>query len=439
MRHTGRGPRHPRLPARVRPPGAAARRPGVAVHFAHRVGAVAVLVAVVCARLRAPPLAATSLSAVRARARWPLVAVADRPGRGHRLTGKAVVPHDRPRRAGARPCSAPACFSRLRARRHLRPRARRRLRPCPPRAWRRREHLRRSSAGARSPADYLELTKPRITLMVVLTALVGFVLAAPAAPLTRCPPRRRARGHRRWWPPAPARSTWSWSGARTRSCGARSDRPAARGPPARARRRLAFGLALTALGLARAGLVRRARWPPRWRSSPGLSYLFALHAAQDAARRSSTLVGAVPGRAAARHRLGGGARHAIEPRRVRPLRDPVPLADPALPGHRLDLPRGLRARRPAHAARARSRGRAHRPPGGGQQPRPAAREPHARRRPAWPAPSTWRARSCSGSGSWRSPRSRSPCRVRCPRRARLFLASLLYLPALCALLLLDRC
>jgi protoheme IX farnesyltransferase len=31
-------------------------------------------------------------------------------------------------------------------------------------------------------SDYLELTKPRITLMVVLTALIGFVLASPAAP-----------------------------------------------------------------------------------------------------------------------------------------------------------------------------------------------------------------------------------------------------------------
>jgi protoheme IX farnesyltransferase len=35
----------------------------------------------------------------------------------------------------------------------------------------------RTAAG-----DYLELTKPRITLMVVLTALMGYVLASPSAP-----------------------------------------------------------------------------------------------------------------------------------------------------------------------------------------------------------------------------------------------------------------
>ena len=35
-----------------------------------------------------------------------------------------------------------------------------------------------------SAADWLELTKPRITLMVVFTTLVGFVTAAPASPWT---------------------------------------------------------------------------------------------------------------------------------------------------------------------------------------------------------------------------------------------------------------
>ena len=33
-----------------------------------------------------------------------------------------------------------------------------------------------------SAADWLELTKPRITMMVVFTALVGFVVASDASP-----------------------------------------------------------------------------------------------------------------------------------------------------------------------------------------------------------------------------------------------------------------
>lgn len=37
-------------------------------------------------------------------------------------------------------------------------------------------------AARTSAGDYLELTKPRITMMVVLTAFMGFVLASPSAP-----------------------------------------------------------------------------------------------------------------------------------------------------------------------------------------------------------------------------------------------------------------
>ena len=46
-----------------------------------------------------------------------------------------------------------------------------------------------------TPADWLELAKPRITAMVVFTALVGFVTASTASPWT-ARPGRRARRHR---------------------------------------------------------------------------------------------------------------------------------------------------------------------------------------------------------------------------------------------------
>ena len=101
------------------------------------------------------------------------------------------------------------------------------------------------------------------------------------------------------------------------------------------------------------------------------SYLFAYTPLK---RRTplATLVGAVPGAlppvigwAAARGRLDAG--------RVHPLRDPLPLADPALPRHRLALPRRLRPGRVPDAARARPRGDVHRPAGGRAQPGAAAR------------------------------------------------------------------
>ena len=157
---------------------------------------------------------------------------------------------------------------------------------------------------------------------------------------------------------------------------------------------LAFGLAAHRRRPGSSCASAPGRWPRCVALVTWASYLFA-YTPLKTRTSLSTIVGAFPGAlppvigwAAARgqHRAG----------RVRALRDPVPLADPALPRHRLDLPRGLRARRPAHAARARPRRPHHRPPGRGQQPRPAPRERGADDRRAWPAASTSSGASCLG-------------------------------------------
>ena len=144
------------------------------------------------------------------------------------------------------------------------------------------------------------------------------------------------------------------------------------------------GLAILALGanllsaavaLRDAGVVRRR-----------------LHAAQaalvvrDRHRRD-------PGSAAAGHRLGRGARRAVAGR-VGPLRHRLSVAAAALPGDRVDLSRGLRARGVPDAAGHRAGRPQHGAPGGhlragapAGQPGPDARR-HGRAR------STSRARSC---------------------------------------------
>ena len=120
------------------------------------------------------------------------------------------------------------------------------------------------------------------------------------------------------------------------------DAAAARGPPA-ARRRRWPSASPSRRWAWRRSPGSRARWPPRSRSSPG-SATSSSTRRSSRARRSSTIVGAFPG---ALPPVIGWAAARGTPRagRLRPLRHPVPLADPALPGHRLDLPRGLRARR----------------------------------------------------------------------------------------------
>jgi len=157
--------------------------------------------------------------------------------------------------------------------------------------------------------DYLELTKPRITLLVVFTTLVGFVVGAPGA-LPALPLLAVLAG-----------TTLVAAGASAlnmlleRDTDALMLRTRTRPLPAgrlRVPEALLFGLSLTALGL---GLLA---WLSGWlaaavAAATWASYLFAYTPLK---RRTSlsTLVGAVPGAlppvigwAAARQSLDGGA------------------------------------------------------------------------------------------------------------------------------------
>ena len=151
-----------------------------------------------------------------------------------------------------------------------------------------------------------------------------------------------------------------------------------------------------------------------------------LHAAQDAdvagdaGRRD-------PGRAAAGDRLGGGDRQHLAAG-AGALRHRVLLADAALPGDRLDVPRRLRARGHPAAAGARARRPAHRPAGAALCRGAVAGQPAAGGRsvsPALPysvvatvlglvfivAGGALRARAVDGHGAARCSSSRSPtCR-----------------------------
>jgi protoheme IX farnesyltransferase len=160
----------------------------------------------------------------------------------------------------------------------------------------------RTAAG-----DYLELTKPRITLMVVLTALMGFMLAAPAAPFA--------------WALAAtlAGTAFVAAGASAlnmvveRRTDALMLRTRLRPVPAGrlgASEAAAFGLALTTLGLALlawfAGTLAAAVAAVTW-----LSYVL-LYTPLKTRTSLATIVGAFPG--ALPPVIGwAAARHAIEP------------------------------------------------------------------------------------------------------------------------------
>ena len=160
----------------------------------------------------------------------------------------------------------------------------------------------RTAAG-----DYLELTKPRITLMVVLTALMGFMLASPEGPFA-------------WALAATLVGTaLVAAGAstlnmvierRTDALMRRTqDRPVPAGRLA-ASEAAAFGLALTTLGLAVlawfAGTLAAAVAAVTW-----LSYVL-LYTPLKTRTSLATIVGAFPG--ALPPVIGwAAARHAIEP------------------------------------------------------------------------------------------------------------------------------
>lgn len=160
----------------------------------------------------------------------------------------------------------------------------------------------RTAAG-----DYLELTKPRITLMVVLTAFMGFMLAAPAAPFA--------------WALAAtlAGTALVAAGASAlnmvveRRTDALMRRTQARPVPSgrlAAAEATAFGLALTTLGLAVlawfAGALAAGVAAVTW-----LSYVL-LYTPLKTRTSLATIVGAFPG--ALPPVIGwAAARHAIEP------------------------------------------------------------------------------------------------------------------------------
>ena len=139
-------------------------------------------------------------------------------------------------------------------------------------------------------ADWVELTKPRITTMVVFTALVGFVTASTASPWTR--------------PVAAALAGTGLVAAGASVLNQVMERdtdalmlrtrtrpiPSGRILPGEAR---AFGALLTASGLVAA---RRALRPPRgrrWRSRPGRATCSPTRPS-SAARRSRPWSGPCP-------------------------------------------------------------------------------------------------------------------------------------------------
>ena len=169
------------------------------------------------------------------------------------------------------------------------------------------------------------------SLMVLVTTVVGYYVGARRArPTTRrlVAPASSARCWRR---AARWRSTSTGSATSTRCMERTRTRPLPDGrlAPLEA---LLFGAGLTAAGLA---VPRRSA--VGWLATLVTAATFALYlfAYTPLKLRTSlcTLVGAVPGRAAARHRLGGRARRP-RPRRLGALRDPVPLAAAAHARHR---------------------------------------------------------------------------------------------------------
>ena len=168
MRHTGAGLAIPDFPTAfggLWPSAEELQRRGVGVHFAHRLGAVVVLVLVLSAVRALARLSALNPVFGGFAAAWAGLVVGPDPARRpFHLVGKGAGPHGRPPRRG-RPLLG-----------HGRPRRGlcRRL----PESFERGKLRRRRMSLSRIPstfASYVALTKPRITVFVVMTAFVGFV------------------------------------------------------------------------------------------------------------------------------------------------------------------------------------------------------------------------------------------------------------------------
>ena len=375
-------------------------------------------------------------AALRASRRWLVAgpgAGAGRPGRGHRPDRQGRDPDHGPRgHGGGDPglvlvrsrCARGGCC----ARRPLSGRS------APPSA--RPALLVSTSASSRAApaaADYLELTKPRITLMVVLTALVGFVMGSPAGRSAFPAWPRRSLGHR----PGGRRGQRAEHGPgaphRRASCCARAT---GRCPPAACAPRKPWPAAsrLTVAGL---GLLRLAQGPlaaaGRLRDLGQLPV--PLHAAQDADVALDAR-GRIPGRPAPGDRLGRRARRSWSRARSSCSRScscgRSRTSSPS-PG---STARTTRAAGSPCCPVLDPGGRGHGPAGGGQQPRPAAGEPDPRggrhgrtgvpRGGDRPGRGLHRRRGL-GRGGRSLPAARA-----------LFLASVVYLPALCGLLLANR-
>ena len=206
-------------------------------------------------------------------------------------------------------------------------------------------------------AAYVELTKPRIAVMVLVTVATGFVLGARGASnpstllLTLLGTGLVAGGA----------SAWNMYLERFRDLQMRRTAgrplPSGRLTPSEA---AVFGSALGVLGLAI--LVLGANLASALVALATFVLYVAVYTPLKPRTTLNTAVGAVPGAlppvigwAAATGRLGVEALGAVP--------DRLPLAVPPLPGDRLALPRRLRPRRLQDAADGRSPRGDHRPPG----------------------------------------------------------------------------
>src|SRR5262249_19302524 len=150
--------------------------------------------------------------------------------------------------------------------------------------------LRQGDAVRRRLADYVELTKPRVIAMVLVTTAVGYYLGSPGRPLL--PPLLSTLGGTA----PPAGGTVALNQYMERDLDARMERtrrrplPEGRLQPARA---LALGLVLLALGL---GWLALAGTPLASLVTAGIAATYLLlYTPLKRVSSLSSLVGAVPG------------------------------------------------------------------------------------------------------------------------------------------------